>query len=406
MKILQIHNKYIEKGGEDTVVANERQLLQQHGHAVELCEFDNKDLDSLSKINLLSRTFFNTQAYKKLTAHIEIFKPDVIHIHNVFYEASPSIFWAIAKKNIPAVMTLHNYRFGCVQGLLFRKNKVCQLCLEKKSAFYGIKNKCFKDSYLKSLQLTLVNKFYQWTLKHKNPVKKYIFLADFNKKMLSSVLSLKNIEYNEIPNAFGTVDAGNPDAFGKGVLKPNYVNDFGFTPMSERSDYYLFVGRLNEQKGVHILIDIFKKNKKKLEIIGEGPMVDLVKEAAKNHSNIRYLGYADNTFIIQKLRQSRGLIVPSLTYEGQPMTILEAFSTGTPVFASDTKNMDSMITHGYNGFLFQPEKDHAIFDNLDALDKEDLYKNARLTYEEKYSPQKNYDYLMDIYQSVISVSKT
>jgi glycosyltransferase involved in cell wall biosynthesis len=382
MKILQIHNKYIEKGGEDTVVANERQLLQQHGHAVELCSFDNKDLEGLSKITLLSRTFFNTQAYKKLIAHIEIFNPDVIHIHNIFYEASPSIFWAIAKKNIPTVMTLHNYRFGCVQGLLFRENKICQLCLEKKSAFYGIKNKCFKDSYLKSLQLTLVNKLYQWTLKHKNPVKKYIFLADFNKNLLSSVLSLKNTE---------------------GVLKPNYVNDFGYTPKSERSDFYLFVGRLNEQKGVHVLIDIFKKNKKNIAIIGEGPMLDLVKEAAKNHPNIRYLGYADNTFIIQKLKQSRGLIVPSLTYEGQPMTILEAFSTGTPVFASDTKNMDSMITHGYNGFLFQPEKDHTIFDDLDTLDKEDLYKNARLTYEEKYSPQKNYNYLIDIYEKVMLV---
>jgi glycosyltransferase involved in cell wall biosynthesis len=404
MKILQIHNKYIEKGGEDTVVANERQLLQQYGHAVELCSFDNKDLDNLSKITLLSRTFFNTQAYKKLVAHIEVFKPDVIHLHNVFYEASPSVFWAIAKKNVPAVMTLHNYRFGCVQGLLFRENKVCQLCLEKKSAFYGIKNKCFKDSYLKSLQLTLVNKLYQWTLKHKNPVKKYIFLADFNKNLLSTVLPLKNIESNEIPNAFGTEGLGNPDTFENAVLKPNYVNDFGYTPMSERLDYYLFVGRLNEQKGIHVLIDIFKKNRKNIDIIGEGPMVDLVKEAAKNHPNIRYLGYADNTFIIQKLKQSRGLIVPSLTYEGQPMTILEAFSTGTPVFASDTKNMDSMITHGYNGFLFQPEKDHSIFDNLDELDKENLYKNARLTYEEKYSQQKNYDYLVDIYQSAINVS--
>jgi glycosyltransferase involved in cell wall biosynthesis len=401
MKILQIHNKYIEKGGEDTVVANERQLLQQYGHAVELCEFDNKELEDLSKITLLSRTFFNAQAYRKVVAHIEIFKPDVIHIHNVFYEASPSIFWAIAKKNIPAVMTLHNYRFGCVQGLLFRENAVCQLCLEKKSAFYGIKNKCFKGSYLKSLQLTLVNKFYQWTLKHKNPVKKYIFLANFNKNLLSSVLPLKNIERNEIPNAFGTEGGKN---ISNALLKPNYVSDFGYSPMSERSDFYLFVGRLNEQKGVHVLIDIFKKNKKNLEIIGDGPMVDLVKSAAKNHSNIRYLGYADNAFIIQKLKQSRGLIVPSLTYEGQPMTILEAFSTGTPVFASDTKNMDSMITHGYNGFLFQPQKDHAIFDNLDALDNDDLYKNARLTYEEKYSPQKNYDYLMDIYQSVIILS--
>ena len=380
MKILQIHNKYLEKGGEDTVVVNERHLLEQYGHDVELCEFDNQDLEGISKIALFSKTIFNRVSYKKVIEHIERFKPDVVHIHNVFYTASPSIFFALKKKNVPTVMTIHNYRFGCIQGLLYRDNANCQLCINNKSGFYGIKNKCFKGSFLKSLQLSIVNSVHKFALKHFNPVKKYIFLADFNKNLLAPILSMK-------PN--------------EGIIKSNYVNDFGFSPMEERSDYYVFVGRLNEQKGVKLLIDIFIKNNKKLEIIGSGPLEDFVKEAAQNNPNIRYLGYQNNAFIIEKLKKSRGLIVPSLTYEGQPMTILEAFSTGTPVFATNTKNLDTIVSDGENGFLFQPSNPDIVFSNLDKLNKKEVYINARRAYEDNYSPKSNYKQLIDVYENII-----
>jgi glycosyltransferase involved in cell wall biosynthesis len=381
MRILQIHNKYLEKGGEDTVVINERLLLQQNGHEVELCEFDNQDLEGISKLSLFRKTVFNLDSYQKVIAQIESFKPDIVHIHNVFYTASPSVFFALKKKKVPTVMTIHNYRFGCLQGLLYRNDANCQLCLSKKTVFYGIKNKCFKDSYFKSLQLSIVNKANQWALKYQNPVKKYIFLADFNKNLLSPILSAKPED---------------------GIIKSNYVNDFGFSPQSERDDYYLFVGRLNEQKGVKLLIDIFKKNQQKLEIIGAGPLEDYVKEVTAGHPNITYLGFRDNAFIIQKLKQSRGLIVPSLTYEGQPMTILEAFSTGTPVYATNTKNLDTIITHGINGYLFDPQNNEVVFNNLSSLDKPDLYTNARKTYETLYSPESNHQQLVDIYKSVLT----
>ena len=383
MRILQIHNKYIEKGGEDTVVANEYLLLQQNGHEVELCTFDNHDLEGLSKFSLLSQTLFNRKSYRKVQAHIAAFQPDVVHIHNIYYAASAAIFWAIKRKQIPAVMTIHNYRLGCIQGLLFRDNAVCQLCLDKKSSFYGLKYRCFKNSLLQSLQLTLVNKINQWTIRHLNPVKKYIFLADFTKNLLSPILYLKNTE---------------------GVLKPNYVNDFGFTKPSERSDFYLFVGRLNEQKGVKELLAAFKTSGKKLEIIGSGPLEDLVKEAAAMHPNIQYLGYANNAYIIEKLKKSKALIVPSLTYEGQPMTILEAFSTGTPVLAANTKNLDTLIAVGQNGFLFdatQPESLSNALNVFENFHQSDLYHNARQTYINHFSPARNYQQLMAIYSSIL-----
>lgn len=383
MKILQIHNKYLERGGEDTVVANERELLQTNGNEVLLCEFDNKDLEGLSNFTLFFRTVFNRKSYHKVIDCIEKFNPDVVHIHNVYYEASSAIFFALKKKRIPAVMTIHNYRFGCIQSLLYRDNHVCQLCLDKKNAFSGVKYKCFKDSYLKSLQLAIVNTVNKTVIQYLNPVKKFIFLSEFTKEVMSPILSLKNTE---------------------GVIKPNYVMDFGFTTGENRSDSYLYVGRLNEQKGLKILIEIFKKNKKDIEIIGTGPLEDFVKEAAQSHPNIHYLGFCNNAFIIDKLKKCRALIVPSITYEGQPMTILEAFSTGTPVFASNIKNLDTIVANGVNGFLFDPHYiDYIIkvFEKFDKSERADMYLNARKEYEDKYSQQSNYINLMAIYNTAI-----
>ena len=92
MRILQIHNKYIEKGGEDTVVENERRLLEENGNEVLLCEFDNHDLEGLSKFSLFYRTVFNRFAYKKLMQQLDGFRPDVVHIHNVFMTLHPRFF--------------------------------------------------------------------------------------------------------------------------------------------------------------------------------------------------------------------------------------------------------------------------------------------------------------------------
>ncbi len=384
MRVLQIHNKYLEKGGEDSVVLNERLLLQQNGHEVALCEFDNKDLEGLSKIGLFIKTIFNRDSYKKVMAHIEMFKPDVVHIHNVYYTASAAVFFALKKKNIPTVMTIHNYRFGCIQGLLYRDNAICHICLDKKNTFYGIKHKCFQNSYAKSLQLSLVNKFNKIVLHNLNPIKRYIFLSEFIKEVLTPILKITDTE---------------------GVIKPNYVQDNGYTTMAGRGDSYLFVGRLNEQKGLKILINIFKKNNRELEIIGDGPLLDFVKEAAATYPNIKYLGFKDNPFIIDKLKKCKALILPSITYEGQPMTILEAFSTGTPVFASNIKNIDTIISNSKNGYLFDPNYIEYIFNAFEILDEKEMakmYENARKEYENKYSPQKNYEFLTAIYKSAIA----
>jgi glycosyltransferase involved in cell wall biosynthesis len=379
MKILQIHNKYIFKGGEDTVVENERLLLQSHNNEVMLCEFDNKNLENVSKIKLFFKTLFNISSYRKVQQCIKDFKPDVIHIHNIYYEASLSALIAVKKSGVPSVMTLHNYRLACIQGLLYRDKKICEVCIDK-NALYGIKHKCFKNSFYASFQLTLLNSLNMFFLKHCNIISKYICLSNFTKNKISFLIKDNSI------------------------VKPNFVEENIPNLKEPRENTYLYVGRLDPQKGLDFLLNTFIENRKQLEIIGSGPLEYLVKDVIKQNANIRYLGFRDKKFIIEKLKQSKALIVPSLTYEGQPMTILEAFSTGTPVIASNIQNLDELIIDKVNGLLFKPNDINSLNNTINFFDMGNnkyLYQNALSIYQKRFSPKSNYIQLMNIYKEAI-----
>jgi len=117
MRILIVHTYYKQHGGEDAVVQNEMALLQNDGHEVELIDFSNASA-TLLKVLLMP---FNPYSYLKMLKKIKSFKPDIVHVHNLHYAATPSVLYAAKKMQVPIVMTIHNYRLLCPSGSLFLK---------------------------------------------------------------------------------------------------------------------------------------------------------------------------------------------------------------------------------------------------------------------------------------------
>ena len=112
MKILQIHNKYVYKGGEDSVVEEEAKLLRKNGNSVFQLFKNNKDIssikDKLLTLYNLSYSKYSIEYLKEELLKIE--KPDIVHVHNTYPLWTYSIFEFLNEKKIPIVMTLHNYR--------------------------------------------------------------------------------------------------------------------------------------------------------------------------------------------------------------------------------------------------------------------------------------------------------
>ncbi|MFC5412576.1 glycosyltransferase family 4 protein [Larkinella bovis] len=386
MKVLIIHNKYSHIGGEDTVVQNEFNLLKNNGIQVELCYFSNDTFIGFKgKIFSPISTIYNFKSAKKLDNLFSNNRPDVIHVHNLFYSASPSILYIAKKHKIPVIMTIHNYRLICPSATLLRNNNICELCTTKFFAYHSIKYKCFQDSYLKTFQLSSLIAIHKIIGTWRNYVDQYIFLTSFAKdKFVSSSF---NIPTDKL------------------TVKPNFVMDYGYDFNIPREKFFLFVGRLSKEKGIDFLLDAFSKTNLQLEIIGDGPLLQSVLHMCQNHPNIVYSGRRDASYIRERMKICTALLFPSIWYEGLPMTILEAFSSGTPVIATNINNINEIVKNGYNGHTFKQDNKEEFIEKLHYYiiqQRFDLYINARATYDELYSPDDNFSQLIKIYNDAIN----
>lgn len=381
MKIVQVHNFYQQSGGEDTVVASERQLLEQNGHVVVPYYQYNSKIDQFSrleKFKLLSQLHFSTQSYAQCVQFLEEHQPDICHVHNTLHLISPAIFEACKTTNTPVVYTLHNYRSICANGMLTRDKQPCEDCLDQ-SAYKAVKNKCYRNSYLQTFAMArMIEKNKSNRLLHES-VDAFICFTDFARKKF--------------------VTHGIPQS--KIHLKPNFVNP-PVEGVSAKEDYLIFVGRLEETKGAHLLMEIAKKNNLPVYVVGDGPL----KKALENQANIRLKGKQPNHVTLQYIKGAKALLLPSVVYEGMPMTLLEALAHHTPVIASNLGAMATMIKHENTGLLFEPNNANDAIEKINKLLSNEalanlISKNGFEAYQSKYNAKVNYSTLKTIYESVL-----
>lgn len=334
MRILLVHNYYQQRGGEDGVFEQEVRMLREHGHTVDTLEFTNEGFDGSLMGNLIgaAKSIYNWESARRTEQAIDAFRPDVVHIHNLFYAASPSVIRAAKRRGIPVVMTLHNYRLVCNSGMLSREAEVpCERCLTKTIPLDGIQFGCFRDSRLQSAQLTVITSLHKLTGIWQS-VDRFIVLTEFaRKKMLESSLNLK------------------PEQV---LVKPNSVPELGYSGPENRESFFLYVGRLSFEKGIKVLLDAARLGTFPIEIVGDGPLRPLVEQTAAELPHVRYVGKLPREQAMERMKRCRAVIVPSVCYEGLPTTILEAYATGTPVICSDQENMLGVIEQGKFGSPF------------------------------------------------------
>jgi glycosyltransferase involved in cell wall biosynthesis len=189
------------------------------------------------------------------------------------------------------------------------------------------------------------------------------------------------------------------------MIKPNFAEDMGFR--SKKEDFVLFLGRLSAEKGIQTLMDAWSRLEGiPLRLAGDGPLAS-EGDVQRRRSDIVFLGQVPNAKALELMKSARLLVFPSEWYEGFPRVIVEAFAAGTPVIASRLGSMAELIRDGDNGLLFTPGDPLDLAAKVSWLwshhrEAEEMGRRARLEFEEKYTPEKNYQVLMHIYQMALN----
>jgi glycosyltransferase involved in cell wall biosynthesis len=386
MKVLMVHNRYQQRGGEDAVVDAEVRLLASNGIDVQRFDADNDAIHGLrAKLQVTASQFGSPSAVKSsFSRTLADFRPDVVHVHNWFPTISASIFRACHQARVPVVHTLHNYRLLCVNATLFRDGSACEDCIGKTLRIPGVVHKCYRQSHLGSAVATAGMVAHWATGTWRHCVDRFIALSEFSKEKL--------------------IQGGLPAP--KIVVKPNFIDP---DPGVGQGDggYLLYAGRLTEEKGLRTLIECwrFGPDLPRLVIVGTGPLESEVREAASSMLNVQWLGSMTSDQVLDLMRGAAATLCPSLWYEGMPRTTIESLAVGTPVIASNIGCYPEMIADSVSGVLFPIGDANELRARIRALTLKnalgDMRHSARRRFETDYTGEKNFSHLFGIYRTVL-----
>jgi len=309
MRILQLHTRYREAGGEDRVVAAEAELLRSAGYDVEQVIADNPSSPAQTATALL-RSPWNPRSWRAVERAVARFKPDVAHVHNTWYALSPSVIDGLRALDVPTVMTVHNYRLMCVNGMLLRNGGPCEDCVGR-SPWPGVRHRCYRSSALASgaaaATIALSRRRETW----RRGVDLYLAPTEFTRARLLA--------------------AGFPAD--RLLVKPHFVDDPGPRPAApSRSRTFLNVGRLSPDKGLHPLLDAWaalEDREMELVCIGDGPLRDEL--VRRQVPRVRFVGPLQPVEVRAWMLRARGLVAWSTAYETFGLVVAEAMAAGLPV---------------------------------------------------------------------------
>ena len=393
MRVVLVHNRYrsIAPSGETTVVEREGRALTDLGHEVIWFERSSDEIEHWSKAKkaaLPARTIWSREAHRDLTATLRERRPDVVHVHNTFPLLSPSILYACRDARVPVVASIHNKRLMCANGAFFRNGAVCHDCAEG-SALQGVLHGCYRGSRAASASVVLATSVHRRSWR--SLVSAFVFASASQRDLLSGL--------------------GLP---ADRVFVKSHVIPRKEMRKVERGPNVMYAGRLEEAKGVRVLMagwDSYRRRSGEsglgLVVAGGGELRDEVAAWASTRPSVDMVGRVDDGRFAELMSSARAILLPSTCEETFGLVVVEAMAAGSPPIAAAHGALAELITPGVDGMLFKPGDPEAL--GLAIADVEahperyEIYgAQARETYEKQFDPDRTMEQLLEIYRFAIT----
>ncbi len=422
MKILQVHKYLYRKAGAEAHFFDLAKILKEHGHEVAIWgtaekvdktqgikileplvdeyHFDKRE-GIIKDIKKAGHYVWSLEAKEKFAIVLKKFKPDVIHLHNIYHHLTPSILPVAKRLGIPVVMTVHDWNSINPNYALYDHDKVCE-----RKGISALSNKCIQNSY-SATALSLVKFAVQNRLRmYHRYIDTLITPTDFVRdKLIANGFDNKQVITLAYPVPVILNKVKDPS--------DHKLRDSSATPQNDNGKpFILYAGRLSQEKGIDLALKIAKQLPDiNFKLAGTGPLHDVILNEVKDPSikNIELLGFISQKKLFEIISQAQMIIVPSLWYDPSPFAVLEAQALGKVVIGSKMGGIQNLITNKKDGILLPV--------NLDDLDKtayiwskeikkvftddkliKQLGQNASDTVKTRNNPNKFYQGLMKIYK--------
>ncbi|MBJ7596260.1 MAG: glycosyltransferase [Candidatus Dormibacteraeota bacterium] len=402
MRILHVNKFLYRRGGAEAYMEDLADLQVAAGHTVAFfgmqhplnthleyqqffpshIEMEPPPTTMSGRVRGAARMVYSTSAARGMHAVIDRFEPDVVHLHNIYHQLSPSVLRPVARRHLPAVMTLHDYKLACPTYQFLDHGNICEACLGGK--FHNALLRRCKDGSLAASAAAAGELFIHTATRAYAPVRVFVcpsrFLAD---KMAEAGVFVRRLRH--VPHFIDYAPLALKDEPGGGIL---------------------VAGRLSPEKGVDVAVRaVGMLDGATLDIAGAGPEEARLRALAEQVApgRVRFHGLLDKPGVDRMMRAASVVVVPSRWYENQPMVVLEALARGVPVVGSALGGLPELIEPGATGDLVPANDPVALAGALAPFLADPGYgmsmrERARQRVASEFSPQRHLERIETAYR--------
>lgn len=402
MKVLLVNKFLYPKGGDAISTKTTGRLLEERGHQVAYWGMDHPDNPNypnkedfvpfvdyhasggmIRQIRQACNILYSVEAKRRIASCLNTFKPDIVHLNNFAHQLSPSILSPIAKRGIPVVMTMRDYKLVCPAYSMLVNGQPCERCTGRRY-YHCLLNKCTKGSYAKSLINCIEMYLHHRLLRIYDLIDSFISPSQFLKDKCREMGFRREI-----------------------VHLPNCVNLDDYTPCyTADDDTIVYVGRVSHEKGIDTLVTAARELPLQLKIIGDGPLREPLQARVDREGtrNVSFLGHMSPVEVKSHVQRAMAVVVPSECYENNPRTVIESFALGKPVVGARIGGIPELVTDDETGYTFTPGDVDDLRHKIQSLSKDAdtvirLGRRARQHAEANFGSETHYQKLMTIYQT-------
>jgi glycosyltransferase involved in cell wall biosynthesis len=354
--------------------------------------FDQHESGIRTKLKTLSRLFYSPEVERAILRMVDETKPDVAYVLYYLRKMSPSLLTGLKKRGTPIITRISDYGMFCGEHHMLRAGRPCTLCMDD-GIHNEVRHACIKGSRAISALDVAATSFHR--------ARGYFDLID------------KFVTTNEFMSEMMVRGGVSPDRI---VCIPTFTDMARFHPGAPADPpYMLYVGRLDEPKGVHLLIDAMALLRARhgdalpeLRIAGVGHTQGYVDElharvrTAGLDGKIRFLGGVAADAVPVLFREASFSLMPALWFENLPNSVVESLASGCPVISSDIGSLSRTVTDGVDGLLYPPGDAPALAAAIERLAtdrvlRDRLAAGARASAEQKHSPERHMARLVELF---------